>query len=66
MQKLIDGFFQQIINYCLKNNLNLIYKLLFVIFKKIIKGPFVINFTDYKFLERVRKSGNFFFYFMKK
>jgi FkbM family methyltransferase len=56
MQKLIDGFFQQIINYCLKNNLNLIYKLLFAIFKKIIKGPFVINFIDYKFLAYPQKK----------
>ena len=56
MQKVIDFIFQKIINFFLKNNLKLIYRIFFLIFKKITKGPFVINFKEYKFLAYPQKK----------
>lgn len=56
MRKIVDNFFQKFLNFCLKNNLKLVYKIFFVIFKKIIKGPFIINFKKFKFLAYPQKK----------
>ena len=41
--------FQKIINYYINSKSKFFYKCLFAIFKNFIKGPFILDFGDYKF-----------------
>jgi FkbM family methyltransferase len=56
MKTIIDKKFQEIINYFLKKNKNKIYKIFYFLFKNFIKGPFILNFEDYKFFSYPQKK----------
>lgn len=56
MQNIIDKIFQNIINYFLVKKKIKLYKIFFLLFKKIIKGPFVLNFGNYKFYSSPQKK----------
>lgn len=45
----MDFIFQKIINYFINSKNKFFYKCLFIIFKNFIKGPFILDFGDYKF-----------------
>ena len=45
----MDFVFQKIINYYINSKSKFFYKCLFAIFKNFIKGPFILDFGDYKF-----------------
>tara|TARA_B110000503_G_scaffold25933_1_gene40898 strand:+ start:553 stop:1437 length:885 start_codon:yes stop_codon:yes gene_type:complete len=44
----MEDIFQKIINFYIKGKSKLFYKFLFIVFKNFIKGPFVLNFGEYK------------------
>jgi len=56
MKTIIDKKFQDIINYFLKKKKNKIYKIFYFLFKNFIKGPFIMNFEDYKFFSYPQKK----------
>ena len=56
MKTIIDKKFQNIINYFLKKKKNKIYKIFYFLFKNFIKGPFIMNFEDYKFFSYPQKK----------
>ena len=56
MQNIIDKVFQNIINYFLINKKYKLYKFFFFLFKNLIKGPFILNFDDYKFFSSPQKK----------
>jgi len=56
MQNIIDKVFQNIINYFLINKKYKLYKIFFFLFKNLIKGPFILNFNDYKFFSSPQKK----------
>jgi len=56
MKVIIDKKFQVLINYFLKKKLNKFYKIFFFFFKNFIKGPFILDFEDYKFFSYPQKK----------
>jgi FkbM family methyltransferase len=56
MQVIIDKKFQVVINYFLKKKKNKFYKIFFFLFKNFIKGPFILDFEDYKFFSYPQKK----------
>jgi len=56
MQNVIDKVFQNIINNFLIKKKYKLYKIIFILFKNLIKGPFILNFKDYKFFSSPQKK----------
>jgi FkbM family methyltransferase len=56
MKNIIDRKFQDIINFCLNKKKYHLYKFFFFFFKNLIKGPFILNFNDYKFFSYPQKK----------
>jgi FkbM family methyltransferase len=56
MQNIIDKVFQIIINYFTIKKKYKLYKVFFFFFKNLIKGPFILNFDEYKFFSSPQKK----------
>ena len=56
MQNIIDDIFQNIIDYFLVKKKYKLYKFFFFCFKNLIKGPFILNFGNYKFFSFPQKK----------
>jgi FkbM family methyltransferase len=56
MQNIIDKIFQNIINNILIKKNYKLYKIIFILFKNLIKGPFILNFESYKFFSYAKNK----------
>jgi FkbM family methyltransferase len=56
MQNIIDKIFQNIINNFLIKKKYKLYKIIFILFKNLIKGPFILNFDNYKFFSSAKNK----------